>query len=225
MASEFQEVSEAAKKANETTSGYIPDLNELTEAEKELNGAIEEQARIDEQALDQIESLTDQWTEAADTFGMTAAEVRKYTLEAIAANAASLGLSEEGLAAVKRALEEAATAASNLNFKEGVQSAMEEIDAFGAHISESLEGGTDKGKEAFDSLSDFIGDVTANISSTIADVLTAGFTGSFDDIMRDWKDMLKNMLNIFFQFISAIITNPIRIALEGALGGGGGGGG
>jgi len=212
----------AFKESGADMDAFTSGTKQLTEAEKELKKAKEEQARIDEQALEQVQSLTKSWTEAADTFGMTSGEVRNYTLRTIEANAASLGLSAEGLAAVKKALEEAAIAASNINFKEGVQSAMEEIDAFGAHISESLEGGVDSGKEAFDSLSDFIGDVTANISDTIANMLTAAFTGGFDDVMRSWKDMLKNMLNIFFQFVAAIITNPIRISLEGALSGGAG---
>lgn len=218
--------------AKETTSAYIPELKnltggteKLTEAEKALKKAKEEQARVDEQALEQIQSLTKQWNEQAETLGMTAAQTREYTLRAIEANLASQGLSEEGLAAVKKALEEAAAAMSKLNFKEGVRNVMEFADAWGDAVVDELTEGSEKGKEAVDSLGEFIGDVASNISSTIADMLTAAFTGNFDDIKRSWKDMLKNMLNIFFQFVAAIITNPIRIALDASLKGGGGGAG
>lgn len=82
---------------------------------------------------------------------------------------------------------------------------------------------SEKAKDELSSLDEFIGNVASNISDTIANMLTAAFTGNFDDIKRSWKDMLKNMLNIFAQFAAAIITNPIRIALDATLGGGGGG--
>jgi len=218
-------IAKSIENRKKETESLIPVIEATTEADKELNKALEEQAQIDEDALGQIESLADQWNEAADTFNMTAGEVRKYTLDTIAANAASMGLSEEGLAAVKKALEDAANAMSRLNFKEAVQAAMEFADELGAGIADSLEKGVEAGEEALDSLDDFIGEVAGNISDTVANMLTAAFTGSFDDITRSWKDMLKNLLNVFAQFASAIITNPIRIALEGVLGGTGGAGG
>lgn len=90
-------------------------------------------------------------------------------------------------------------------------------------FQEQIQEFSEKTKDELDALDEFIGNVAANISNTIADMLTAAFTGNFDDIMRSWKDMLKNMLNIFFQFIAAIITNPIRVSLEGFLKGEGGG--
>lgn len=81
----------------------------------------------------------------------------------------------------------------------------------------------EKAKDAISSLDVFIGNVASNISETIANMLTAAFTGNFDDIKRSWKDMLKNMLNTFLQFIAAVLTNPIRVALEAVFKNGGGG--
>ena len=81
--------------------------------------------------------------------------------------------------------------------------------------------------ETLNSLQVFAADIAANINDTFADLIFNGLKGNFDNLLDFWKYALYSMLNVFAQFIATVISNPIRIGLEGFLSGtaaGGGGG-
>ena len=83
---------------------------------------------------------------------------------------------------------------------------------------------TEQASATLDALGVFAADIAANINDAFSDLLFNAIKGDIDSFGDLWEDTLDTMLQAFTQFASTVISNPIRIILEGALSGNFGGG-
>lgn len=120
--------------------------------------------------------------------------------------------------------------AAQSEFAKNTSSTAEEVGKLGNNLegaggaaADSFEEGVEKSSRALDSLGVFAADIAANIADTFSDLLFNVFKGNFDSIGDLWKGLLDTMLRTFTDFAAGIITNPIRVSLEGFLSGSGGG--
>lgn len=164
-------------------------------------------------AVDAIEELEENFKglqEQLSKIGADLPELRRLSIAAIEAQIPWETLNEEQLARAKELLEQIKNTLIDIDLAETAQAAR---DAFSELEKEFglLPEKTKETKKEFDSLGPFIG----NVASTISD----SFAEMFDDIGKGWDSMLDGLWDAFKQFAAAILTNPIRIILDAALGG------
>jgi hypothetical protein len=225
----FEEFEAQARASGGAAGAAGADMREFGGAAKKTKDDVDKLAeamkKYGEQTLESLEDTFRALKLEVEGYHLSGKALDDHRLKVIASNIEWSKLPEEVAPKVIEALQRIRGVMSELTFKEKVTEMVKFVDEIGEGIADSLEKGTDKGKKELDSLEEYIGSIAANISKTVADMLTAAFTGNFNNIKRSWKDMLKNLFNSFLQFVAAIITNPIRIALEGVASGEGGGGG
>lgn len=165
----------------------------------------------EDEFLKSIDEITKRTQEQTSALGASNAELRQMTIDALRARLALEVFSEEGIREAEEKLRLLERALIDLDLK---RTAMEAGDAFRIMEEEFglLPEKVDDLKNEFDSLGPFIGQVTSDIAQTFSDM--------FDKLSFDWKSLLNNLKRAFFDFVGAIIANPIRLALDATLGGG-----
>jgi len=76
---------------------------------------------------------------------------------------------------------------------------------------------TENASQTLDALGVFAADIAANINDTFADLISNGLQGNFDNLGDLWDATLDSMLDSISQLAATILSNPIRVFLEGAL--------
>jgi hypothetical protein len=185
-------------------------------------GALEELVKVRESELKRglegeflktIEDLITQIEKETSALGASNSELRQMAIDALQARLALEVFSEEGLKEAEAKLRAFEQALIDLDLK---RTAQEAGDAFKT-LEEEFGLLPDKVldlKNEFDSLGPFIGQVASDIAQTFSDM--------FDKLSFDWKSLLNNLKRAFFDFVGALIANPIRLALDATLGGGSG---
>jgi len=165
----------------------------------------------EDEFLKSIDEMTKQTGEQTAALGASNAELRQMTIDALRARLALEVFTEEGLREAEAKLRLLEQALIDLDLK---RTAMEAGDAFRMMEEEFglLPEKVDDLKDEFDSLGPFIGQVASDIAST--------FSTMFEKLEFDWKSLLNNLKRAFFDFVGALLANPIRLALDATLGGG-----
>ena len=196
--------------------GGIP---KLTEAQKKLKKELEEVQRENESFTESLRNQVTELQRQVATYGLTADELIRFEEAELRVAAAARGL----LPALAPVIEQI-TRLKNIRASQELNDFAKELfDNYGEKVVDNINKGNEEIKESFDSLGTFIGNVTSNIADTFSDLIFNTLQGNFNDLEDLFKNALKSMLRAFTDFVSAIISNPIRIALDAVLGGGGGG--
>lgn len=192
-------------------------LRGLSDAAEEAEKALEAFEAAQESFIQTLDDQIASIQKEIDLFNASAEAVIAYEINQLKAQLANEGFNESILKKIDL-LEKERLALLNLEqvklFEEEEQQALEDaLEERQQAIEDSLQG-----------IQIFAATVAANINTAFADTLTE-LIFDFKNFGDAIKNVLKSILNAFFQMIATIATNPIRIGLEGALGGGGGVGG
>lgn len=188
-----------------------------SEAEKALEAFEKRQESFTESLADQIESLEDEIL----LFGKTSDAVIKYEAAKLRAKVVEEGFNEELLIQINR-LETLGLQLDRLERIDALKEKFSQFFPFEKSKDDFEEFGEVAEKE-LTAIDVFAADIASNINSSFADALES-LVFNIDGLKDAWKSALRSMANAFFQLLSTIVTNPIRIALEGSLSGGGAGG-
>lgn len=205
---------------NETLEETPPILDDvfipLSKVTKGLSDAEKAQEAFTQSIDDQIASIERELA----IFFLTREQLIKYEADVLRATLASEGFNEAELAKINL-LEKERLALLKL---ESIRAQVDEIAAaLGGQLAEGFKEGADAAEDELDSLGVFAATVAANINTAFADTLTE-LIFDFENFGDSIKNVLRSILNAFFQMIATIATNPIRLGLEASLSGGSGAG-
>lgn len=212
---ELQKILEPGNKALEQRSQIIPILDNATAM---LNDTMSDAVNPFQAQVDQLRESREETTQLAEATVNTVDQFEKQntTVGNLNPSLQSLATQNQNVANSQGQVNEIVEGAGDA-FENGATGAMQFAEE------------TQNASQTLDALGVFAADIAANINDAFSDLIFNGLKGNIDSLGDLWEDTLDTMLEALSQFAATVISNPIRIALEGALsgnfGGASGGGG
>lgn len=186
---------------------------ELVEKWKALKIELANQSEAVE-AIEDLESILEDSKRQLEEIGATIPELRELRLIALEAQIPWDSLNEDQLKRTKELLEQIKQVQIDTDLKETAQAA--------GNVFKTLEEEfgllPEKAKEGLNAMEVFASDIASNINTAFADTFES-LIFDVENLGDVWKNVLRGMARSFFELISTIATNPIRIALSGGGGG------
>lgn len=192
-----------------------------------------EQVAQAEKTLDNIGGTTKNLTKETRNLDKEVKEnaesIEVYEENIVKADSAAEQFGENGLPAIAEGAEEVSKALSDIDIQnlindlsvediaELLNISEEDAKRIQEQLSKGFAAGAKDAKGELDALGVFTADIAANINDTFADLISNGLQGNFDNLGDIWDATLDSMLDSIAQLAATILSNPIRVFLEGVL--------